>query len=62
MIFKFFNKKRESGATVASKARVSVNEHLAEQWHKPVVKKFKSRKVYARYKDNIKAADLAEME
>ena len=31
MIFKFFNKKTESGATVASKARASVNEHLPEQ-------------------------------
>ena len=40
---------------------VSVNE-LAEELHKPVIKKFKRRKVYARFKDNIWAADLAEME
>ena len=30
--------------------------------HKLVIKKFKGRKVYARFKDNIWAADLAEME
>ena len=35
---------------------------LAEEFHKPVTKKFKRRKFYARFKDNIWAADLAEME
>ena len=39
-----------------------VEEQLAEELHKPVIKKFKKRKVYARFKDNIWAADLAEME
>ena len=53
MVYKCFNKKTVSGA--------SVNEHLAEELHKPVTKKFKRRKVYARFKDNIWAADLAEM-
>ena len=41
---------------------VSVNEQLAEELHKPVIKEFKRRKVYARFKDNIWAADLAETE
>ena len=41
---------------------ISVNEQLAEELHKPVIKKIKRRKVYARFKDNIWAADLAEME
>ena len=39
----------------------SVNEHLAEKLHKPVIKKFKRREVYARFKHNIWEADLAEM-
>ena len=39
-----------------------VEEQLVEELHKPVIKKFKKRKVYARFKDNIWAADLAEME
>ena len=47
------NKKAGSG--------VSVNEQLAEELHKPVIKNFKRRKVYAKFKDNIWAADLAEM-
>ena len=40
---------------------VSVKKELAEELHKPVIKKFKRRKVYARCKYNIWAADLAEM-
>ena len=41
---------------------MSVNEYLAEELHKPVTKKFKRRKVYATFKDNIWAADVTEME
>ena len=53
MVYKFFDKKTGS--------RVSVNEQLAEELHKPVIKQFKGRKAYARFKDNIWAADLAKM-
>ena len=35
---------------------------LYKELHNPVIKKFKRRKVYARFKDNIWAADLSEME
>ena len=38
-----------------------VNEDPAQELHKPMIKKFKRRKVYGRFKDNIWAADLAEM-
>ena len=31
---------------------MSVNEQLVKEIHEPVLKKFKTRKVYARYKDN----------
>ena len=55
MVYKFFDKKKESGA----KARVNVE--LAQELHKPVIRKFKRMKVYTRFKDNIWAADLAEM-
>ena len=54
MVYKIFDKKTGS--------EVSVNEELAEELHKPLIKKFKRRKVYARSKENIRAADLAEME
>ena len=53
MVYKFFDKKTGSG--------LRVKEQLAEELHKQVTKKFKRRKVYARFKDNIWPADLAEM-
>ena len=53
MVYKFFGKKIGS--------RVSVNEKLAEELHKPIIKKFKRTKVYAIFKANIWAADITEM-
>ena len=41
----FFDKKKRSG--------VSVNEQLTEELHEPVTKKFKRKKIYVRFKDNI---------
>ena len=41
---------------------MSVNKQLAAELHKPVIKKLKKRKVYVKFKDNIWAPDLAEME
>ena len=35
---------------------------MVKELHEPVTKKFKTRKVYARFKDDIWTADLAEME
>ena len=40
MVYKFLDKKIGSG--------VNVNEVLAQELHKPVIKKFKIKKVYAR--------------
>ena len=45
MVYKLFGKKAGS--------RIRVNEQLAEELHKPVIKRFKRKKVYARFKDNI---------
>ena len=53
MVYKLFNKKTGS--------RVSVNEKLAEELHKQLIKIYKKRKVYARFKDNIWSAGLAEI-
>ena len=53
MVHKLFDKKTGSG--------ISVNEQLAEELHKPVIKTFKRSKVYTRFKDNIWAAELTEM-
>ena len=35
---------------------------LAEELHKPVIKKFEKRKVYSQFKDNIWGVDLADMQ
>ena len=54
MVHKFFDKKTGS--------EISVYEQLAEELYKPVIEKSKRRKIYARFKDNICVADVAEME
>ena len=41
---------------------MTVNEQLAKELYKAATKKFKRRKFYVRFKNNIWAADLAEME
>ena len=38
------------------------NEHLAEELHQLIIKKFKKRKVYTAFKDNIWGADLADIQ
>ena len=60
MVYLIFDKKTGSGLIATRKTGKSVNEQLAEQLHKPVIKNFKRRKVYTRFKDNIWAADLAK--
>ena len=54
MVYKFFDKKKKTGSGA------KVHEELA-QLHRPVIKKFKRRKLCVKFKDNIWAADLAEM-
>ena len=34
---------------------------IAEELHKPIIRKFKKRKVYSGFKDNIWGTDLADM-
>ena len=38
------------------------NEELANELHKPIIKKFEKREVYSAFKDNIWGADLADMQ
>ena len=53
MVYKFFGKKAGSG--------IIVNEQLVKELHKAIIKKFKRRKVCAKFKDNILAPDLVEI-
>ena len=57
IVYKFFDKKSK-GSGVA----MLQNEQLAEELCKPIIKKFKRRKVYSSSKDNIWSADLADMQ
>ena len=57
MVYKFFDKKSKgSGITNES------NYQLANELHKPIIKKFKKRKVYSSFKDNTWGVDLADMQ
>ena len=66
MVYKFFDKKTKgSDVTFANKSAIKFipqNEQLAEELHKPIIKKLSKRKVYSAFKDNIWAADLADMQ
>ena len=57
MVYRFFDK-NTSGSGVKSMS----NEQLAEELHKPIIRKFKKRKVYSSFKDNIWGADFADMQ
>ena len=50
MVYTFFDKKSAGG-----------NLKLANELHKPIIRKFKKRKVYSSFKDNICGVDLADM-
>ena len=46
----------------SSLERTGNNKILAEELHKPVIKKFNKRKVYSQFRDNIWGVDLADMQ
>ena len=59
MFFKFFYTKT-SGSDIKNK--IIFNKELAEELHKPIIRKFKIRKVHSTFIDNIWGADLADMQ
>ena len=62
MVYKFFDKKSKgSGVTLTNKS-IHQNEQLAEELHKPIIRKCKRREVYSAFKDYIWVADLADMQ
>ena len=52
--------KKTSGSGIKNK-NIS-NRELAEELHKPFIRKFNKRKVHSPFLDNIWGADLAEMQ
>ena len=57
IVYKFFDRK-SSGSGVATEP----NYQLANELHKPIIKKFKKRKFYSSFRDNIWGVDLADMQ
>ena len=59
MIYKCFDKKF---LVEQLKLRICQKKKLAEELHKPNIRKFKKIKVHSSFIDNIWAADLADMQ
>ena len=53
---------KRSGVTTLTNKSLSKNQQLAEELRKPIIRKFKKRKIHAAFKDNICGADLADMQ
>ena len=70
MVYKFFDSKVVSpdkksvgsGAKHVNTKLKPQNVQLADELHKPIIRKFKKRKVYPAFKDKIWGADLADMQ
>ena len=56
MVYKFFDKKSK-GSDITNEP----NYQLANELHQPIIRKFKKRKVYSSFRDNIWGVDLADM-
>ena len=59
MVYKFFDKTSVGSGINMIKSSSSI---LADELHKPIIKKFEKRKVYSQFKDNIWGEDLADMQ
>ena len=59
MVYNFFDK-RTLGSTVKNENTSS--KELAQELHKPIIRKFKKRKVHSTFIDSIWGADLADMQ
>ena len=64
MVYKFFDKKSTAGPSSLERmgSAFKSSSILADELHKPVIKKFEKRKVYSQFKDNIWGVDLADMQ
>ena len=58
MVYKFFDKNSQGSGLANNKE----NMQLADELHKPIIRKFKKMKVCSSIKDNIWGGDLADMQ
>ena len=59
MVYKFFDKKSKRSGI---KNEIKKNQQLANELHKPIIRKLKKTKLYPSFKDNIWGVDLADMQ
>ena len=59
VVYKFFDKKSKG---TGIKNEIKQNQQSANELHEPIIRKFKKRKVYSSFKDNIWGVDLADMQ
>ena len=57
MVYKVFGKNKKD-----IKNEIKENQQLANELHKPIIRKLKKRKFYSSFKDNIWGVDLADMQ
>ena len=66
MVHKFFDKKSTAEPSALARAgggfKKPSSSTLADELHKPIIRKFNKRKVYSQFKDNIWGVDLADMQ
>ena len=67
MVYKFFDRKTKGSdvTTLANKSDIKSipqNKQLAAELHKPIIRKFKKRRVRSAYKNYAWAVDLADMQ
>ena len=77
MVYKFFDKKSTAEPSTLARSSLertgsgfkklknttkSSSSILADELHKPIIRKFNKRKVYSQFKDNIWGVDLADMQ
>ena len=62
MVYKFFDKKSKGSGLKENQGKLLANSQLANELHKPIIRKFRKRKVYSSFKDNIWGVDLADMQ
>ena len=62
MVYNVFDKKSASRGVTTLANNEPLLQKLAEKLHKPIIKKFLKRTFCFAFKDNIWAADLADMQ
>ena len=58
LVYNFF----DSNISGSGAKLIPENGQLANELHKPIIRKFEKRKVYSTFKDNIWGVDLADMQ